>query len=152
MVTNLALQKIRNGEPAFGLACATGEPVLVEYIARAGFDWMWIETQHGYWNYDRMLHAMQIINATDTVPIVRPAENNFGLINGALDAGALGLVIPMVNTPEQAEQAVHSARYAPRGGRSSGGGRTLLVYGDYYHYDGANNEVMVSVMIETVEA
>lgn len=152
MVTNLTLQKIRNGEPAFGLACATGDPIMVEFIARAGFDWIWVETQHGYWSYDRMLQGIQIINATPTTPIVRVAENNFGLINRALDAGGLGVIVPMVNTPEQARQAIFSARYAPRGGRSSGGGRTLLAYGDDYHYAGANDNILLAVMIETVEA
>ena len=151
MVKNAVLEKIRNGEPALGIACATGEPILTEYLAHAGFDWIWVETQHGYYSYDRMLHAIQIINATDTVPIVRPAENNFGLINRALDAGALGLIVPMVNSAEEARQAVFSARYAPRGGRSSGGGRTWLVYGDDYPAC-ANDEILVAVMIETVEA
>ena len=151
MVKNMTLEKIRRGEPAFGLACATGEPVLLEAIAHAGFDWIWIETQHGYWSYDRMLHAMQIIGAEGPTPIVRPAANEFARINLALDAGALGLIVPMVNSPEEARQAVFAARYAPRGGRSSGGGRTWVVYGDDYP-EKANDQILVAVMIETVEA
>ena len=150
MVKNAVLEKIRNGEPALGIACATGEPILTEYLAHAGFDWIWVETRHGYYSYDRMLHAIQIINATDTVPIVRPAENNFGLINRALDAGALGLIVPMVNSAEEARQAARAVRFPPQGDRSIGPFGTAFLGDDYVAR--INDEVYLAVQIETATA
>jgi len=151
MVKNPTLAKIRAGEPALGLACATGDPILLEMIAHTGFDWIWLETQHGYWTYEALLRAMQIMGVGGATPIVRPAENNYARIGLALDAGGLGLIVPMINSVKEARTAVYNARYAPLGGRSSGGGRTWAVYGDDYPYK-SNDEILLAVMIETPQA
>ncbi len=151
MIKNSTLAKIRAGEPALGLACATGDPILLEMIAHANFDWIWLETQHGYWSYEALLHAMQIMGVGNATPIVRPASNDYARVGLALDAGGLGLIIPMINTVEDARAAVYNARFSPLGGRSSGGGRTWMLYGDDYP-DESNDEILLAVMIETVEA
>lgn len=151
MVKNPTLAKIRAGEPALGLACGTGDPILLEMIVNANFDWIWIETQHGYWSYEALLRAMQIIGVGNATPIVRPASNDYARVGLALDAGGLGLILPMINTVEDAQAAVYNARFSPLGGRSSGGGRTWMLYGDDYP-DESNDEILLAVMIETVEA
>ncbi len=151
MLKNPTLEKIRNGETAFGLASATGDPILLEVISRAGFDWLWIETQHGYWDYNRMLAACQILGPDGPTPIIRPASNDYARIGLSLDCGGMGLVVPMVNSVEDAEAAVYNSRYAPVGGRSSGGGRTWMVYGDDYAHE-SNDEILLAVMIETPAA
>lgn len=150
MIENVALEKIRRGEPAFGLSLAAGSHIIAEMFAHAGVDWIWIDTQHGYWDYDGMLRAMQVIAPTGTIPIVRPGSNEFFRIGQALDAGALGLIVPMVNTPEEAEAAIFAANYSPVGGRSIGGGRTSYYGEDYVH--AANDNILLAVMIETAGA
>jgi len=150
MVENLALEKIRRGEVAFGLSLGAGSHIIAEMFAHAGVDWIWIDTQHGYWDYDEALRALQVIGPTGTVPIVRPGSNDFFRIGQALDAGALGLIVPMVNSPEEARAAVFAAYYPPQGGRSSGGGRTSFYGADYA--SAANDNILLAVMIETREA
>ncbi len=151
MVKNSTLAKVRAGEPALGMGCATGDPILLEMIVNANFDWIWVETQHGYWSYDALMRAMQIIGVGNATPIVRPAANDYARIGLALDAGGLGVIVPMVNTAEDARTAVYNARFTPLGGRSSGGGRTWALYGNDYPEE-SNDEILLAVQIETVEA
>jgi len=127
-----------------------GSPILAEIAAHAGFDWILLDTQHGYWSDTELLSAFQVIAATETAPIARVLRNDFGLIGKLLDAGALGVVVPMVNSAEEAARAVAAMRYPPQGERSAGGSR-LSFYGDDY-FAAANPEIMVSVMIETRQA
>ena len=150
MKTNTVLEKIERGEPAFGFSLGSGSPLIAELVARAGFDWIWLDTQHGYWDESELLAALQVIFPTDTTPIVRPGSNEFYRIGRLLDAGAEGVIVPMVNSPEEAAAAVHAARYPPAGGRSGGGAR-LSLFGDDY-FEKANDEVLVAVMIETTQA
>jgi len=150
MIENVALNKIRRGEPTFGLSLAAGSHIIAEMFAHAGVDWIWLDTQHGYWSYDDALRALQVIGPTGTTPIVRPGSNDFFRIGRLLDAGALGLIVPMVNSPEEAQAAIYAANYSPAGGRSIGGGRTSY-YGEDYT-EAANESILVAVMIETRQA
>lgn len=150
MKQNLALRKIRSGEPAFSFSVGAGSVVIAELVAHAGFDWVWIDAQHGCWGDAELLGALQVIFPTEVTPIVRPGSNDFWRIGRVLDAGAMGVVVPMVNSVEQARQAVAAAKYPPEGERSSGGPR-LALFGDDY-FDRANEETLVAVQIETVAA
>ncbi len=150
MKKNMVLEKIKRGEPAFGFGLTSGSPLIAELIACERFDWIWIDTQHGYWDESELLAALQVIFPSDSTPIVRPGSNEFYRIGRVLDAGAEGVIVPMVNSPEAAAAAVHAAKYPPTGGRSSGGAR-LGLFGDDY-FQRANEEVLVAVMIETTEA
>ena len=150
MRQNRALAKLRAGEAIYGSWLTTGSPVLAEMAAQVGFDWLLLDTQHGYWTYEATLNAFQVIGATETVPVARVAWNDMALIGRLLDAGALGIVVPMVNSREEAERAAAAMRYPPEGQRSAGGSR-LRLYGDDY-FPNANAEVMLAVMIETREA
>ncbi len=150
MKKNIVLEKIKCGEPVFGFGLVSGSPLIAELVAHAGFDWIWIDTQHGYWDENELLAALQVIFPTDTTPIVRPGSNEFYRIGRLLDAGAEGVIVPMVNSPEEAAAAVLAARYPPAGGRSGGGAR-LSLFGDDY-FERANDEVLVAVMIETTQA
>lgn len=150
MVANKALKKIQTGQTAFGFTLVMGSPVIAEQVAVAGFDWIWMDTQHGYWSHDNLLGALQVINATGTTPIVRAGSNDFYRIGRVLDAGALGVIVPLVNTAEEARQAVRAAYYPPRGDRSRGGAR-LAVLGDDY-FQKAGESILLAVMIETAEA
>lgn len=147
MRKNQALAKLRAGEPTAGLWLNIPSPLIAEFGAHAGFDWILLDAQHGYWSYDSLLAAIQVISATETVPLVRALWNDPALLGQLLDAGALGIVVPMVNSAEEATRAAAAMRYPPYGQRSIGGGR-LRFYGSDY-IAAANDEVLCAVMIET---
>lgn len=150
MVKNTPLEKVRAGQPTFGLAMGTSNALIAEILARSGVDWIWIDEQHGSWDREAMYQAIQVVSLAGCAPIVRAGSNEFFRIGRALDAGALGVIVPMVNSVEQAEEAVHAVKYPPRGGRSSGGVRLRFMGEDYKQ--AANDNTLVALMIETVEA
>ena len=120
-------------------------------MAHAGFDWLCIDMQHGSIDYQVALSMLQAISTTDTVPIVRVPWNEPGIIMKTLDAGAYGVIVPMVNSRAEAEAAVAACRYAPQGNRSYGPGRAVLYAGPDY-FANANETVLCICMIETREA
>lgn len=125
--------------------------ISAEYMAHAGFDWLCIDMQHGSIDYQVALSMLQAISTTDTVPIVRVPWNEPGIIMKTLDAGAYGVIVPMVNSRAEAEAAVAACRYAPQGNRSYGPGRATLYAGPDY-FANANKTVLCICMIETREA
>ena len=116
-----------------------------------GFDWLVIDMQHGTSDYSSMLGMLQGISTTDTTPFVRVPWNDPSTIMRALDAGAYGVIVPLVNNREEAERAVAACRYPPVGERSSGPVRAAMYGGDNYLSE-ANDNIAVVVMIETAEA
>ena len=107
--------------------------------------------QHGLVDYQAALNMLQVISGSGKTPMVRVPWNEPGIIMKSLDAGALGIICPMINTPEDAINFVGATRYAPEGHRSSGPTRALMVHGANYH-DEANEKIISLAMIETVEA
>ena len=151
MRRNKMLQKLRAGEPAFGTFMALGSPLGAEQLGHTGFDWLVIEREHHAIGITLTQQMLQAISTTDTVPLVRvPSSDRVG-IAAALDAGAYGVVVPMVNSPQQAEQVVRAGRYPPEGGRGVGGARRTL-YGGGDYVQKANEEIALIVMIEHVDA
>jgi 4-hydroxy-2-oxoheptanedioate aldolase len=122
-----------------------------EVMAHAGFDWLCVDMQHGVIDYQVAVTMLQAISTTDTVPFVRVPWNEPGIIMKALDAGAYGVVVPMVNTAAEAEAAVSACRYPPRGIRSHGPIRAAL-YGGREYIARGNDEVLCIVQIETRES
>jgi len=141
----------REGKTAVGTWLSLGSPLVAEIIAYLGFDWVVIDTEHGTIDIETTQSIIQAISATDTVPIVRVPWNDPALIKRALDAGAYGLVIPMVNNGEEAIRAVQASRYPPVGIRSYGGPRVRL-YGGVDYFEHANEEILVIVQIEHINA
>ena len=119
-----------------------------EVMAHCGFDWVCIDLQHGLIDYSEMVQMLQGISSTATVPLVRVPWNEPGIIGKCLDAGALGIIVPMVNSREEASAAVSACRYAPLGARSYGPLRANYYAGSDY-FDRANHEVICIVMVET---
>jgi 4-hydroxy-2-oxoheptanedioate aldolase len=125
--------------------------VSAEIMAHAGFDWVCIDMQHGLIDYAQMVHMLQGISSTDTVPLVRVPWNEPGIIGKALDGGAWGVVVPMVNSAAEARAAVAACRYAPVGHRSYGPLRANY-YAGFDYFARANREVACIVMVETATA
>jgi 4-hydroxy-2-oxoheptanedioate aldolase len=141
----------REGKATVGTWVVLGSPITAEIIANMGYDWVVIDTEHGSIDIGTTQSIVQAVLYTSAVPIVRVPWNDPALIKRALDAGAYGLVIPMVNSREEAIRAVQAARYPPLGIRSFGGPRTRL-YGGVDYFEHANEEIAVIVQIEHIDA
>jgi 4-hydroxy-2-oxoheptanedioate aldolase len=139
------------GRAALGGWLVVPGSVSAEIFARAGFDWVCVDMQHGLIDYQVGVTMLQAISTTETVPIVRVPWNEPGIIMKSLDAGAYGVIVPMVNNQAEAEAAAAACRYSPQGMRSYGPTRAALYAGRDY-YPKANDEVLCIVMIETREA
>ncbi len=122
-----------------------------ETMAHQGWDSLTIDLQHGVIDYAQMLPMLQAISTTGTVPIVRVPWLEPGIIMKSLDAGAYGVICPMVNSREDAQRLVAYTRYAPQGTRSFGPIRALL-YGGADYPQHANQTVVAFAMIETAQA
>lgn len=121
-----------------------------EMMARQGFDALCVDLQHGMSEMNDVLPMLQAISQTDTVPFVRVAWNDPAAIMKALDVGAYGIIVPLVNNAEEAAKAVAACRYAPVGMRSSGPIRAAH-YGGVNYFEEANDQIIVMAMIETKE-
>ncbi|MDM0111907.1 aldolase/citrate lyase family protein [Variovorax sp. J22R133] len=122
-----------------------------ETMAHQGWDSLTIDLQHGVVDYQAMVGMLQAISTTDTVPIVRVPWLEPGVLMKSLDAGAYGVICPMVNTREDAQKLVAWTHYAPQGTRSFGPIRALL-YGGSDYPQHANNTIVTFAMIETAKA
>ena len=130
--------------------CAFGSSYSAEILGHAGFDSVTVDMQHGMFDFNAVLPMLQALSATPTTPIVRVPWNDTALIMHVLDAGAYGIICPMVNNRADAERLVAACRYAPVGMRSYGPARGLL-YGGADYPDHANDEIVVLGMIETLD-
>ena len=122
-----------------------------ETMAHQGWDTLTIDLQHGVVDYQAMVGMLQAISTTATVPIVRVPWLEPGIIMKTLDAGAYGVICPMVNTREEAQRFVAYTSYAPKGTRSFGPVRALL-YGGADYPAKANDTIVRFAMIETAQA
>ena len=130
---------------------STPSPITAEVTGKAGFDSVTIDLQHGLNDYQVALFMLQALAASDSTPMARVPWLEPGIIMKLLDAGALGIICPMVNTRADAERLVHYANYAPAGTRSFGPTRAMLVHGADYASK-ANDAVITLAMVETTEA
>lgn len=130
---------------------ALGSTLGAEQLAHLGFDWLLIDQEHGAIDAPLTQSLLQAISTTETIPLIRVPSNKEEWIGRALDAGAYGVIVPMVNTREDAEEAVRAARYPPVGSRGIGGSRTRL-YGGSDYVQHANEEILLVVELEHANA
>ncbi len=150
-VKNRLKEKWRAGEPTYGAWLSIPSPLVAEAAAWAGFDYVCVDMQHGVADYQVAINMLAAMRGADTTPIVRVPWLEPGIIGRVLDAGALGVVIPMVNSRAEAQAAVAACRYAPVGARSFGPIRASMVFGsDYFSW--ANDEIACIPMVETRQA
>jgi 2-keto-3-deoxy-L-rhamnonate aldolase RhmA len=150
MRINTAKAKMLEGHPAFGYALALGSPEMAEVLGESGIDFLLLDRQHGSWGEDSTIRALAYLARSEAVPMARVATNHYDQIGRLLDEGMLGIVVPMVDTPEQAQAAADACRFPPLGKRSYGWGRAR-VYGSDYPYR-SDAEVFLAIQLESATA
>ena len=144
-------QRWRDGATTLGAWISLRDPLLAEVAGQAGFDYVVVDMQHGLNDYADVVAMLQAMAGSATVPLVRVPWNEQGIIGRVLDAGALGVIIPMVNTADEARRAVDGMPISPDGTRSIGPLVARIRYGlDYPSI--ANEAVACIPMIETRQA
>jgi 4-hydroxy-2-oxoheptanedioate aldolase len=119
-----------------------------EIVGLAGYDSVTVDLQHGVIGFDSALPMLQALSATPAIPIVRVPTNDGAQIMRALDAGAYGIICPMISTAEDAQRLVRACRYPPNGDRSFGPARGVL-YGGSDYFQHADDAILTIGMIET---
>jgi 2-keto-3-deoxy-L-rhamnonate aldolase RhmA len=139
----LALKrKLKAGKAIFGAWLSLNDPVAAELLARVGFDFLLIDTEHGAWDLVTLQTTLMAFNGTDTVPIVRVPWNDHVRIKQALDMGVEGILAPMVRNVAECRELVRSCRYPPQGGRGFGPRRASNYYRNLDDYVAVANEAL----------
>ena len=138
--------QLKRGQVAFGMILGIGSPEVSYALGDVGLDWITFDSQHSILDMRMIATMIQAMSYSKTVPIVRVQSNDLGLINKALDIGAQAVVVPLVNTRQDAEKAVRASKYKPPGLRSYGGRASIR---DPEYAATADMEVMVIPQIET---
>lgn len=146
---NTVKQKLAEGKQVVGGTIYTSDPNVYCSMAHAGFDFLWIEMQHSPLNYDQAAKMIWACRDAPAIPFIRVPDATEGDLQKAADIGALGIVVPMVDTVKEAEDAVLYAKYPPQGRRSRGGGQYGKLWGNGKYRELANDNIMIVVMIET---
>jgi 4-hydroxy-2-oxoheptanedioate aldolase len=154
MKTNSVRAKLKRGEASFGSWLTLPDPIAARLMAGVGFDWLTVELEHTSTNLETAVQCFLAVAAGGTVPLARVPWNTGENIKRVLDTGAWGIVVPMVNSREEAEAAVAAARYTPLGSRSVGGQLHAVTFDTdpATYYRRANDEILVVVMAEHVRA
>jgi 2-keto-3-deoxy-L-rhamnonate aldolase RhmA len=150
---NRMKRKLAAGEACIGMTITMNNPVVAELLSRLGFDWLWFEMEHTALGEEAVLTMLQATNGSDVSTVVRVPWNDKTMIKRVLDTGPDGVLIPLVNSREEAEHAVRAMKYPPAGERGAGLGRAQcygLQMGEYLQT--ANEEVQTLVMIEHIRA
>ncbi len=140
--------KLNSGKVSLGTWVGIGHPDVSERLADLGFDWLTFDIEHSPMSLETVQTMMQAMSySAECVPLVRLRWNDPVLIKRILDIGSYGIIVPMISSRSEAEEAVKACRYPPEGIRGVGPRRARLRDPDYVQT--ANQEIMVVVMIET---
>lgn len=141
-----------NNEITFGTWIQIGHPTVAEILA-PHFDWICVDLEHGIIDIESMTNLFRAIENANSVPIVRIPLNDSIWIHRTLDAGAKGLIIPMVKTRKEADRAIQEAKYSPIGNRGFGYSRANLYGKNFYEYiNSINDEISIIFQIEHIDA
>jgi len=139
--------------PAFGGWLQIGHPAPAEIHARLGFDWVCADLEHGIIDLETVAGVFRALSGSECVPVARVPANDAVWIRRCLDAGARAVIVPMVNSAEEAERAVRAAKYPPRGERGFGYCRANAHGADFAEYARtANDETAVILQVEHIRA
>src|SRR5262245_60441855 len=147
-VYNTAKQKLLDGNQVVGGTVFSPDPNMYCAMANAGFDYLWIEMQHSPLTYQDAARMIWACRGAPAMPFIRVPDATEGDIQKATDIGALGIIVPTVDTVEKAQAAVKWAKYPPEGRRSQGAGQYGSLWGSDYRQT-SNANMVVVIMIET---
>ncbi len=143
---NTVMKKLAEGKQVVGGTVSTSDVEVYCAMANAGFDFLWIEMQHSPLTYAQVATMIRACPGP-ALPFIRVPSDNEGDVQKAVDIGALGVIVPMVDTIEKIENAINFAMYPPLGRRSQGGGQYGTLWGREYRQQ-ANDNIMIVAMIE----
>lgn len=151
---NPLLARLKTGQPQYGCWLGLPDPSVAEIVGGAGFDWLVIDHEHGPFELRDVMRHLQALSAYRSAPVVRPVDDNPGLLKKLCDIGVQSLLVPMIDTAAQAAAVVQAVKYPPEGGRGLGtsmarAARWNSIPG-YIH--AANREMCVFVQAETTAA
>lgn len=154
MRPNQLKRDLRAGQICPGTWLSLGNLLSARYLTRVGFRWLTLDIEHGPWDWESACHAFALIAEAGCVPLARVPANRHEYIKRALDLGAHGVIVPMVNSAEEARAAVASAKYPPEGIRSVGGNVHALNFGTNagQYLQHANDELLVILQCEHITA
>ena len=147
-VFNTAKVKLQRGEQIVGGTVTSPDPDIYCAMANSGFDYLWIEMQHSPLTYQEVARMIWACRGASAMPFIRVPDSTPGDIQKAMDIGALGIIIPLVDSVEEIRSAVEYTMYPPRGKRSLGNGQYGALYGNDYRQI-ANDNVVIVAMIES---
>ena len=153
MLARKIKDKMRRGEPSIGTWMSMANPSIAEILAMAGYDWVVVETEHTGIDVSEVLRLLIAIEQRGSIPLVRLAWNDPIQAKAVLDSGAAGVLVPMINTREEAELAVKMTKYPPLGYRGVGLARAQG-YGENFneYVEHANDDTLLMVQIEHKDA
>ena len=155
ILENTVKSRAARGEPSFGVLLPWVTPDLVEFFGHVGFDWMFIDAEHGSIGRETCEVLVRACNVAGVTPIVRIPENRDSVILSYLEAGALGVLVPHVNTADEARRAVEATLYGPEGRRGACSTSRVANYGvtqtPTEYFAAANEQIVVIALIEERE-
>jgi 4-hydroxy-2-oxoheptanedioate aldolase len=154
MRENALKRRLAAGETVLGAWLSLPDALASEAMARLGWDWLLVDMEHGPAALHEAAAMLTAVRTTDVTTFVRPAWNESSQIQRVLDLGCMGVVVPVVDTADDARQVVRDARFSPLGERSRGGVRIGFAFDTdpATYFERANDEVLVLVQIETETA
>ena len=153
-MTKLSLvEKLKNKQQSIGSWISLAHPSIAEIMTQSGFDWLAVDLEHSVITIREAEELIRIIDLAGVVPLVRLTSNNRDQIKRVMDAGSHGIIVPMVNSEEDACQAVAAVKYPPKGIRGFGLARAQGYGKNFKEYlEWEKNETVVIVQIEHIDA
>jgi len=146
--------KLKAGKKTAGAWVQIASPFTAEILSSAGFDWLMLDMEHGPGDILTLVSQIHAMKGTDCVPLVRTPWNDFVVIKRIFDAGAEGVLVPYVNTRDEAEQAVKACKYPLEGIRGVAGSPRAAGFGQNRgsYLQRANDEIFIMIAVETPDA
>lgn len=154
MFENVLKTKLNEGKKTIGAWVQLASPFTAEILSSAGFDWLMLDMEHAPGDILTLISQVQAMKGSNSIPLVRAPWNDFVILKRILDAGAMGVLVPYVNTRAEAEQAVKACKYPLEGIRGVAGSPRAAGYGQNIgnYLQRANNEIFIMTAVETPDA
>ncbi len=156
MIDNPVKKKIKRNEVVYGIALSFVCPEVVEFCGHLGFEWIFIDAEHGPVGLETCTELVRACNVSGLVPIVRVPENNVSMILGYLETGVLGIIAPQINTAADARALVDAVKYSPLGKRGHGAKTRAANYGltqtPTEYFERANEATIVIALVEEAKS